>query len=1041
MPPEALEPCIGYDLDGSLSVSLEDYSDPTLIGDPIPKGIARVKRLLQAGYRVVIFTARMADKENAERIAQAIGDWTEKHVGQRLEATCEKVPGMLRIVDDKARGVVEDTGEMLEKVAFLPFYGEEDEDAAYEGFQRYMDPSEEDWKKLRTLQKTLKWPATLYRAVDDGGHLRTDRLGVHWTWDEKSAFAYFGSSRATPTILRARVPYDAVDWVSTIGNNAENRWMEKEITLKERASVELTGTRFGYSGAWETPEVRHMRASVTAKVASAVYPVTDEWIARAKEFLWEKWRERAQELGRPEPTDLNTACKFASAFAQGLFGGNLQGNYDHQYLITADGTKVDLTDNTSAPQRHDRRFWNNREHRESMDSVKPRVEGWLTEFRARYSQDKIAITSDKTAAQRGIYFHGSSIKNLRSILAQGLVPDAKEKNFGSEGDKNNWSHSIETYGGVYVTQNLMVALGAPKDRHEEGRELVVCMELQPNTFFVDEDAITGVLSHPLGRLSNHTWSILCAYVAAVQQASKWQEYIDECKAEFETTALQRYESDIRERDMEAHPQLLARVKEQLDAIWLPSLARLAAREIYGHGQPNEYEARRAWSQVMGSDKYYQFPGLEQLFPTREKAEAEFRSLVEKMTRTLGMLARPDADGEQHYAQHARITQPIGYRGSNRIVAVLEVRDSAKYRGRDYATPTPIIVHYGKVPPGFAEKWRVAKGSKYQIMTPEEDGEDVPVAKAASAGPLEGIELEHVKTASPDFGYSQYNEAEEDLGQLKWSTRPFRTLGFQIIATFPNGKGTSYEAGKIQCDYYPEGDGSPEGAVYSSIVEIGEEWRGTGLGQMLYDRAIAHARELGARWFRSDTSMTKDATRAWQRLKKRYPVKEVPYYAYDPEDYGEGESKPGYEIDLSKLPATKTASPVSDFGQSYMQLAGDTLLDEVTIGDYEFFLIQNGLVDNLYQIGMQRIGLDAFNPMQQVQKQPNDRGKGSLEEMKQLISRWLHQYKELVIASHDARKTQEYIRLAHRLGFSVGSRSIFGMRFPCLYLTTTDATTT
>ena len=105
-------PWIGVDLDATLAYTIpgNDYSDPTKIGDPIPKMVEKVKLALSHGENVKVFTARMADKEHAKEIQQAIGDWTEKHLGQRLEATNEKDPGMVEIWDDKARSVEPDTG-------------------------------------------------------------------------------------------------------------------------------------------------------------------------------------------------------------------------------------------------------------------------------------------------------------------------------------------------------------------------------------------------------------------------------------------------------------------------------------------------------------------------------------------------------------------------------------------------------------------------------------------------------------------------------------------------------------------------------------------------------------------------------------------------------------------------------------------------------------------------------------------------------------------------------------------------------------------
>ena len=124
-----------------------------------------------------------------------------------------------------------------------------------------------------------------------------------------------------------------------------------------------------------------------------IIPATPENITKAKEFVFRKWQERAKELGRPEPTDLSSSCKFGSLFAQKIFGGKLQGNYDHQYVVLANGQIIDFSHDAADVQKlkkvyyHDSLFWNNPDHRESMKSCLPRVNKWVDEFTQTLSKD------------------------------------------------------------------------------------------------------------------------------------------------------------------------------------------------------------------------------------------------------------------------------------------------------------------------------------------------------------------------------------------------------------------------------------------------------------------------------------------------------------------------------------------------------------------------------------------------------------------------------------------------------------------------------
>ena len=114
---------VGVDLDGCLA---EYHGDPLTIGKPVPKMMRRVKRLLKAGKEVRIFTARVYYGPERSGLASAnckwvrnqrrlIRDWTIKHVGKELKATCIKDFLMEYLYDDRARQVVFNTGELVGK--------------------------------------------------------------------------------------------------------------------------------------------------------------------------------------------------------------------------------------------------------------------------------------------------------------------------------------------------------------------------------------------------------------------------------------------------------------------------------------------------------------------------------------------------------------------------------------------------------------------------------------------------------------------------------------------------------------------------------------------------------------------------------------------------------------------------------------------------------------------------------------------------------------------------------------------------------------
>jgi len=102
--------CIACDFDGTLA-HYYGWVDELHLGDPIMPMVERVKRALASGMTVKIFTARLAAKgADVDAIRAVIELWCEKYIGRRLEVTCIKSPDMVEFWDDRAVGIVENTG-------------------------------------------------------------------------------------------------------------------------------------------------------------------------------------------------------------------------------------------------------------------------------------------------------------------------------------------------------------------------------------------------------------------------------------------------------------------------------------------------------------------------------------------------------------------------------------------------------------------------------------------------------------------------------------------------------------------------------------------------------------------------------------------------------------------------------------------------------------------------------------------------------------------------------------------------------------------
>jgi GNAT superfamily N-acetyltransferase len=188
-----------------------------------------------------------------------------------------------------------------------------------------------------------------------------------------------------------------------------------------------------------------------------------------------------------------------------------------------------------------------------------------------------------------------------------------------------------------------------------------------------------------------------------------------------------------------------------------------------------------------------------------------------------------------------------------------------------------------------EMYKLTDLPEFPLSTTYEEVWNVP-------NPISTIPIE--KTAAPDFGYTEYNDREDELEDVTFVSQGLEGSQLGVAAKY---KGN--DIGHIDCYV-------TAGLCVVSEITIGQRWRGTGLGQMLYDCAIQVAKKAGLKVFSSDSILSEDAINAWYRLSKRYPVEEVTN-----EDYEGDESCQAnptiYHINLSRVPykdlGVKTAS--------------------------------------------------------------------------------------------------------------------------------------
>ena len=264
----------------------------------------------------------------------------------------------------------------------------------------------------------------------------------------------------------------------------------------------------------------------------------------------------------------------------------------------------------------------------------------------------------------------------------------------------------------------MTAASSPKDHNAEGRDVVVCMELQPSTFYLDEDSITFYVEKPFKGANDVSSYVLATWLAlTLPNNSGWKKFAEKERASYIESAVRQlrytyHHSFEAEGGKGMHSEMEKRIRELLPGVWMAAVGRLAAHHAKKEGDWSKWDAQKAYMEVFPGSEWEKIPPKETLFPTVEQGEAIFMRENEKLTRAMRFYARPGSKRTDR--ETARVMDPIGYAGSNRITAVVEMLDGRKYRGDDWKKPTRLVIHYGTIPHDFFAQYKERYGGEFLV---------------------------------------------------------------------------------------------------------------------------------------------------------------------------------------------------------------------------------------------------------------------------------------------------------------------------------------
>jgi hypothetical protein len=307
--------------------------------------------------------------------------------------------------------------------------------------------------------------------------------------------------------------------------------------------------------------------------------------------------------------------------------------------------------------------------------------------------------------ERGVWYHGTSSALIPKILSSGLIPEPKIRSWASD-ETSSVQTTRKSLPGIYVSTNLLTATGAALRvaQRDKANQAVIVMELQPRSMVADEDEVNlnikSIADHLSGSAYHHIWPYFMEVYGDRYKDTEDRHYrqaAEKQKIDWINSVMKRLLYKLGKQ--EVNPELEKRVKELL---FNEGFRVMLERNVaYTHGWDLDYY-KTEWSRGFGDY------GTQPPLPNPQQAEDRWLAFSDRLARALKIMARPIKMQDWSLNTSGRVLTPIGFKGSNRIICIIEQIDQ---RAPEYHTR--MLVHYGKPPEKLIEDWTQAIGPLYK----------------------------------------------------------------------------------------------------------------------------------------------------------------------------------------------------------------------------------------------------------------------------------------------------------------------------------------
>jgi hypothetical protein len=331
-------------------------------------------------------------------------------------------------------------------------------------------------------------------------------------------------------------------------------------------------------------------------------------------------------------------------------------------------------------------------------------------------------------AKRQLWWHGTSGKNLRSVLKQGLIPTG-DLVFDVEVDPDRaGGRSIKTFGGIYFSSQWYTAYKSASTANRVAgvrsgptpySQVIIGATLDNRSpgILLDEDAMLGGVESLMGRTFDDVLrkvripeDLIDRWGGSVKPGAhgKVSQFLlgDAEYGDIPSKYLDQMVSE--------YPRLEGRVKRQRGALesaiqdvvaayaahlleaWYHRNKDYQTKKIQGYIERVTSNPRYNEDEKRGNTKVYD-EQLKQHLADEREIKGSF-SLLQRATNRLGEMMREAAEMPEGARRHnIRVMRPVTYRGKDRILMVASITDRKSQVWKDMGfrpSTTDIIFHYG-----------------------------------------------------------------------------------------------------------------------------------------------------------------------------------------------------------------------------------------------------------------------------------------------------------------------------------------------------------